>query len=92
MYERVNRVTSLMRALAATFIRNEANASPLITVIGVKVSPDLRHVTVLVSVFPETQAAQALLFLKRKGGALRSFVKEKARLKNTPFFDFTVVS
>lgn len=90
MYERTDRITSLMRELAATFIRDEANASPLITVTGVTLSPDLRRATILVSVFPETQEAQALAFLKRKGGQFRSFVKQKARLKDIPHFDFSI--
>ena len=88
LYKRTDRVTSLMRQLAATFIRNEANADPLITVTDVDVSPDLKQATVFVSVFPEAQEADALIFLKRKGGALRSFVKQNAVLKDIPFFDF----
>src|SRR3989338_3309522 len=88
LYKRTDRVTSLMRQLAATFIRNEANASPLITVTDVDVSPDLKRAIVFVSIFPEAQEADALIFLKRKGGALRSFVKQNAVLKDIPFFDF----
>lgn len=88
MYKRTDRITSLMYELAATFIHNEANASPLITVTGADISPDLHGATILVSVFPKTQEAQALIFLKRKRSAFRSFVKQKARLKDIPFFDF----
>ena len=88
LYKRTDRVTSLMRQLAATFIRNEANADPLITVTDVDVSSDLKQATVFVSIFPEAQEADALIFLKRKGGALRSFVKQNAVLKDIPFFDF----
>ena len=89
-YERIGRVASLLQELSAVFIRDEANASPLITVTGVEVSSDLRQATILVSIFPEAEEQQALIFLKRKGGALRSFVKEKARLKDIPHFDFSV--
>lgn len=89
--ERTNkRVISLLCELAATFIQNEANASPLITVTNVEMQPDLHRATVLISVFPQTGEAQALIFLKRKGGAFRSFVKQKTRLKDIPFFDFAV--
>jgi ribosome-binding factor A len=77
-----------MHELAATFIRDEANASPLITVTSVDVSPDLRCATIFVSVFPKAQEAQALIFLKRKAGAFHSFVKQNARLKDIPHFDF----
>ncbi len=87
-YKRTDRINSLMQELAATFIRDEANASPLITVTSVDVSPDLKRATIFVSVFPEAQEADALIFLKRKAGAFRSFVKQKARLKDIPHFDF----
>ncbi len=89
-YARTDRINSLMHELAATFIRDEANSAPLITVTSVTVSSDLKRATVLVSVFPETQQADALIFLKRKAGAFRSFVKQKARLKDIPHFDFAI--
>lgn len=90
MYERTDRIASLMHELSATFIRTEANAFPLITVTGVELSPDLKRATVLVSVFPDIEQAQALIFLKRKGKVFRLFVKQKARLKDIPFFDFAI--
>lgn len=89
-YERTDRVTSLLRELAATFIRHEANTNPLITVTAVEISPDLKQATVLISVFPEAQEEQALIFLKRKGGELRSFVKYEVNLKDIPFFAFAI--
>lgn len=90
LYARTDRIISLMRELAATFIRAEANTLPLITVISADVSSDLRKGTIFVSVFPEAQEEQALIFLKRKAGAFRSFVKQKARLKDIPHFDFAL--
>ncbi len=89
-FKRSDRVTSLLKELAATFIREEANTSPLITVTKVEVTPDLKQARVLVSVFPEAQEADALVFLKRKGGDFRAFVKRKANLKHIPFFDFAL--
>lgn len=90
MSERTIRVSSLIRELAATFIRNEANPSPLITVTGVTVSPDLAQATVLVSVFPESGEDDALIFLTRKGSAFRSFAKRKMHTKTIPFFSFAI--
>ena len=89
-YGRTDRVVSLLRKLAAVFIRDEANASPLITVTTLEVTRDLSHATVFVSVFPTEQEAQALIFLKRKRGEFRSFVKEKVHLKDIPRFDFVI--
>ncbi len=90
MSERTKRLSSLMHELAATFIRDEANTSPLITVTGAEVAPDLHHATIFVSVFPETQEPQALIFLKRKAGDFRTFVKSRARLKDIPHFEFSL--
>lgn len=86
----MGRVNSLLRELAATFIADEANPSPLITVIAVETTPDLKQATVLVSVFPEAQEHEALTFLKRKGSDLRGFVKQKVNLKDIPFFEFKI--
>jgi ribosome-binding factor A len=90
MSDRIRRITSLLRELAATFIQSEANPQPLITVTGADISSDLKHATVLVSVFPEAQEQDAIVFLKRKGGDFRAFVKQRANLKDIPFFDFAI--
>lgn len=84
------RLASLLIELAATFIRNEANTSPLITVTGADMSADTHRATILVSVFPETQGADALTFLKRKRSDFRDFVKSESRLKHIPTFDFEI--
>lgn len=84
------RVTSLLEELVANFLRNEANTDPMITVTHVSPSPDLKKATVYVSVFPDGREEDALIFLKRKGSALRDEVKHKARLKHIPFFDFQI--
>lgn len=83
-------MTALLEELVANFLRGEANTDPLITVTHVSPSPDLKRATVFVSVFPDGRENDALVFLKRKGGALRDEVKRKARLKHIPFFDFEI--
>jgi ribosome-binding factor A len=90
MHERNDRLISLLRELAAEFIRNEANVPPLITVMHADVSSDLGHSTIFVTVYPESEEEHALNFLKRKGSDFRGFVKEKANLKVIPFFDFKI--
>ena len=84
------RVTSLLQELVAEFLRAESNTDPLITVTHVEASPNLKHATVFLSVFPEQREEDALIFLKRKGGDLRGFVKRKTSLKYIPFFDFSL--
>jgi len=89
-FARSERITSLFRELAAAFIRSEANTPPLITVTNVTVSKDFSHATIFVTVYPETDEAHVLGFLKRKGGDFRGYVKQKGHLKIIPFFDFKI--
>ncbi len=90
MYERNDRALSILQELAATFIREEANTNPLITVTRVEASSDFNHATIMVSVFPEAQEKDALIFLKRKGAEFRDFVKKNGRFKYIPFFEFSI--
>lgn len=89
-YDRNERLMSLFRELAAEFIRNEANTPPLITVTAARISPDLGHATIFVTVYPEKDEEHAINFLKRKGSEFRGFVKKKGHLKVIPFFEFEV--
>lgn len=89
-YDRSERLISLFRELGAAFISQEANPSPLITVTGARVSRDLGHATIFVTVYPEKDEEQALHFLKRKGSDFRSYVKQRGNLKVIPFFEFSI--
>jgi len=91
-YDRHDRVRSLLREKVAEFIRNEANTEPLITVTAVTTSPDYKNVTVLVTTIPEGKEHEekALVFLKRKGSELRTFVKKHSSMKVIPFLTFEI--
>jgi ribosome-binding factor A len=88
MSDRHQRVSSLIREVAATFIQQEANTDPLITVTDVTISPDFRRATVLFTTLPEGKEAPALHFLQRNGGELRKHIKRKCNLKIIPHLDF----
>lgn len=90
MYDRHQRVESLIRELVAAFIQQEANTDPLITVTHVTSSPDYRRMTVFFTTIPEGKEENAVAFLKRTGGELRSYVKKKSNLKIIPFLEFSV--
>lgn len=89
-FDRHDRVRSLLSELVASFIRNEANQDPLITVTNLNISPDYRHVTVLITTIPDGKEEDALIFLKRKGGDLRGYIKKKSNMKIVPFFEFSI--
>lgn len=88
--DRHDRVASLVRELAAQFIRNEANSDPLITVTRVTTSPDYRRMTVFVTTIPDSKEADALIFLKRHASDFRDFLKRKSSLKHIPHIDFEI--
>ncbi len=89
-YDRHDRARSLLTELIATFIREEANTSPLITVTNLTISPNYHNVMVHITTIPEGGENDALIFLKRKGGDLREYVKKNGRLKHLPYFDFMI--
>lgn len=72
------------------FVLHEANTNPMITVTRVDVSPDLKKALVFFTTIPDGKENDALIFLRRSGSALRNYVKEKARMKRIPHFDFMV--
>lgn len=88
--DRHDRVASLVKELAAEFIRREANTTPLITVTHVTVSSDYKQVTVYFTTIPDEREDDALIFLKRAGGELRQYIKKKSNLKVIPFVTFAV--
>ena len=88
--DRHERVASLLREMAAQYIRQETNSYPLITVTRAQVSPDYRAATIFFTTIPEDREADALIFLKRSGGALRRLVKAKSNLKIIPRFEFVL--
>lgn len=90
MFDRHERVESLIRELVAAFIQQEANTDPLITVTKVTSSPDYRRMTVFFTTIPEGKEDNAVAFLKRTGGELRAYVKKKSNLKIIPFLEFSV--
>ena len=76
--------------LIASFIREEANPNPLITVTNLIITPNYREVTVFITTIPDGKEHDALIFLKRKGTDLRTYVKKHSRMKILPHFSFEV--
>ncbi|OHA80999.1 MAG: hypothetical protein A2675_00960 [Candidatus Yonathbacteria bacterium RIFCSPHIGHO2_01_FULL_51_10] len=85
--QRQERVSELLRELAATYLSRESNRTSLITVTGCTVSANLSRATVLFTVLPEDKEADAAEFVTRQMGALREYVKDRTRLRVLPYFD-----
>lgn len=89
-FDRHDRVRSLLTELVAGFIRDEANTTPLITVTRLDIAPNYRNVKVFFTTIPEGGEQDALIFMKRKGGALRGYVMKHANMKVIPHFTFEI--
>lgn len=89
-FDRHDRVRSLLMEVVASFIRNEANPNPLITVTNLTISPDYRYVTVFFTTIPDGGEENALIFLKRKGSELRTYIKKHSNLKFIPHVSFEI--
>ena len=89
-FDRSERVKSLLMEMIASFIREEANSNPLITVSNLVVSPNNRDVRVLITTIPNGGEANALIFLKRKGTDLRNYIKKKGRFQYIPHIEFEI--
>ena len=74
--------------LAGQFIAREAGPQSLITVTRAEMSPDLRYITIFISVFPESAERAAVDFCKRERSAFRDYVIEKSSLHYPPTIDF----
>lgn len=90
MSDRHVKVVSLIQGLAATFIQQEANTNPLITVTSANASPDFKNVTILVTTMPDGKEDDALIFLKRSGKEMRGYIKQHTNLKTIPHIDFAI--
>lgn len=90
MFDRHDRVAGLLQTIAATFIQQEANTDPLITVTRVTMSPDYKRATIFFTTLPEGREDDAAIFLKRSASELRHRIKKKCNLKIIPHLDFTL--
>lgn len=76
--------------LAADFFKENANRTSLITVTRADVSPDGKNARIYISVFPEKDEQEALLFAKRNLSELRAYAAARVRFKRVPFFDIVL--
>jgi len=90
--DRKTKVGDLLKELAATFIQQEANSNPLITVTNVDIAPDLSRAIIFITTIPEGEEKEknALIFLKRNATNMRKFLMKKMRIKAIPHLEFMI--
>lgn len=82
--------SGMLTHLAAEFISREAGRSTLITATRTDLSPDGKHATVYVSVYPTDQGEHAITFLMRNKDDFRDYLKSRARFPILPFVTFEI--
>ena len=84
------KIANQIKELSAIFLERENNHTSLITVTSSDLSPDLKNVTIFVTVLPDEKEALALDFLKRKRKELREFLKKQIKIKTIHFIDIKI--
>lgn len=79
-----------LREIAQDFFQRESSGLSLITVTRARVSPDLKHGTIFITVLPESKEAAALDFAKRMRSDLKHAIMKKLQTKVTPFLEIEI--
>jgi ribosome-binding factor A len=77
-----------LQHLAGDFLAREAGRQSLITVTRSEISPDLKYITIFISVFPVAAEKAALDFCKRERTTFRDYVRDNSALHFPPTIDF----
>lgn len=92
MSQRMRRINKQARAVLGDAIRDLKDPRVgFVTVTSVRVTPDLRHARILVSVLGDDEEREATMAgLKSAGSHLRSLLGHEMRLKYLPELDFVL--
>ena len=83
-------VAEIIAQRAADYFARESNRRSLITVTRADISPDLKNITIFISVLPESEETQVLHFARRNRTDFRDYLKTHAVLKMLPTVDFEI--
>jgi len=87
---RREKLSTLLKKLAADFLQEESSGKSMITVTNCLVSDNMRTAEILLTILPEEEEVNALNFAKRKRKDFKKYIKSHARLKFIPFIDFEI--
>jgi len=90
MGERKEKVASVLKKIASSFIQKNSINGVLVTVTKVTVSDDLKNSTVFINVFPEDREKKTLEDLKKMEKELRWYAKSHLSMKFLPSFEFEI--
>ncbi|MEK9167911.1 MAG: ribosome-binding factor A [Patescibacteria group bacterium] len=84
------KLRTILKDLAASFLQMETNRTTLITVTDCKLADNEKSAKIFLSVLPADAEEGALSFAKRKRPEFRAYVRSRVRLKHIPMFDFLI--
>lgn len=88
---RQNKVAEEIAHQAGIFLALNVRAGgSLTTVTRADIAPDLKNVTIFVSILPKSHEAEMLTALKRLRTDFHEYLKEKTVLRNVPTVDFAI--
>jgi ribosome-binding factor A len=90
MKHRLERVCEVLkRELGRIILRDLTFSTPLVTVSGVEITPDLKQAHVYVSALgTDAQRQEVLLVLEQNRGMLQLQISKRVVLKHTPHLNF----
>jgi ribosome-binding factor A len=90
MSKRLVKVEKELKRVLSKIILKEIESLPglLLTVTRVKISPDLNHAKVWVSILPDEKAPEFIKIIKRKSSFIRYHLAQKIVLKRIPELKF----
>ena len=90
MKHRIERVCEVLkRELGRTILRELTFSTPLVTISGVEITPDLKQAHVYVSALGNNaQRQNVLTVLEQNRGMLQAQVSKRVVLKHTPHLNF----
>ncbi len=88
---RQNKVAEEIAHQAGVFLSRTVKAGgSLVTVTHANIAPDLKRVTIFISVIPKSHEEEMLISLKRLRTDFHDYLKEKTVLRNVPTVDFAL--
>ena len=87
---KAEKLTELLKHLAAEFMAKESSGAALLTITSASLSENKQRATIFFTVYPLAKEKALLDFAKRKRGEFRNFVSSHSRLGQLPFIDFAL--
>lgn len=89
MTRRQERLGSVLKDLAGSFIKTRAKTLAIITPNRTEISSDLKSAKIFISVFPENNEKEILALLKKDENKFKNYIKTRVKIKFLPdiFFE-----